>query len=62
VKTTQAYRGYIFTITYQPNDSAYAADFPDLPDIITGDDPLTEASPHPSGLSICNWRASPNWT
>ena len=43
MKTTHEYRGYIFTITYQPKDPAYTVAFPDLPDIITSGDTLAEA-------------------
>ena len=43
MKTTQVYRGYLFTIEYQPQEPAYTADFPDLPDIITSGETLAEA-------------------
>jgi len=43
MRTTHEYRGYIFTITYEPREPAYAVDFPDLPDIITSGDTLAEA-------------------
>ncbi len=32
--TTHEYRGYVFTITYQPQAPAYTVDFLDVPDII----------------------------
>jgi predicted RNase H-like HicB family nuclease len=41
--TTHEYRGYGFTITYQPKEPAYIVDFPDVPDIITSGDTLAEA-------------------
>jgi predicted RNase H-like HicB family nuclease len=43
MKTIHEYRGYIFTIMYQPQDPAYTVDSPDLPDIITSGDTLAEA-------------------
>lgn len=43
MKTTHEYRGYIFTITYEPREPAYVVDFPDFPDIITSGDTLAEA-------------------
>jgi predicted RNase H-like HicB family nuclease len=45
MKTTHEYRGYIFTIAYQPRDPAYTVDFPDLPDIITSGDTLADQAP-----------------
>jgi predicted RNase H-like HicB family nuclease len=44
--TTHEYRGYVFTITYQPQAPAYTVDFPDVPDIITSGATLTEAFQH----------------
>ena len=41
--TSHEYRGYIFSITYQPEEPAYTVDFPDLPDIITSGDTLAQA-------------------
>ena len=41
--TSHDYRGYIFSITYQPKEPAYTVDFLDLPDIITSGDTLTQA-------------------
>ena len=41
--TTHAYRGYVFTIGYQAQEPAYVVDFPDIPEIITSGDTLTEA-------------------
>jgi predicted RNase H-like HicB family nuclease len=37
------YRGYVFSISYQPHDPAYTVDFPDFPDIITSGDTLAGA-------------------
>ena len=44
--TTHEYRGYVFTITYQPQAPAYIVDFPDVPDIITSGATLPEAFQH----------------
>jgi predicted RNase H-like HicB family nuclease len=44
--TTQEYRDYVFTITYQAKEPAYVVDFPDIPDIITSGDTLAEAFAH----------------
>ena len=41
--TRHEYRGYVFTITYQPQEPACTVDFPDFPDIITSGDTLGEA-------------------
>ena len=41
--TSHLYRGYVFTIAYEPKDPAYAVEFPDLPDIITSGDTLAGA-------------------
>jgi predicted RNase H-like HicB family nuclease len=43
MNTTHDYRGYVFTITYQAQEPAYVVDFPDIPDIITSGDTLSEA-------------------
>ena len=43
MNTMHEYRGYVFTIRYQPRDPAYTVDFPDFPDIITSGDTLAEA-------------------
>jgi predicted RNase H-like HicB family nuclease len=43
MKTTHEYRGYIFTVTHQTEESAYIVDFPDIPDIITSGGTLSEA-------------------
>jgi predicted RNase H-like HicB family nuclease len=44
--TTHEYRGYVFTVTYQPQAPAYTVDFPDVPDIITSGATLPEAFQH----------------
>lgn len=41
--TSHGYRGYVFTITYEPNEPAYSVNYPDVPDIITNGDALAEA-------------------
>lgn len=41
--TTHLYRGYVFTIEYQAEEPAYLVDFPDIPEIVTSGDTLTEA-------------------
>lgn len=41
--TTHGYRRYVFTVTYEPKEPAYAVDFPDIPDIITSGATLGEA-------------------
>ncbi len=46
MKTTHEYRGFIFTITHEAKDPAYAVDFPDIPDIITSGDTLADAFGH----------------
>jgi len=43
MKTTHEYRGYVFTVTYEPKDPAYVVDFPDIPDIITSGETLGAA-------------------
>ncbi len=43
MKTTHDYRGYIFTVTYQAKEPAYVVDFPDIPNIITSGNTLSEA-------------------
>ncbi len=37
------YRGYVFSITYEPQAPAYTVDFPDLPDVITSGETLDRA-------------------
>ena len=41
--TIHAYRGYVFTIRYQPKEPVYSVDFPDIPEIITSGTTLNEA-------------------
>jgi predicted RNase H-like HicB family nuclease len=41
--TSHEYRGYVFTIAYQPKEPAFTVGFPDVPDIITSGDTLAEA-------------------
>ncbi len=41
--TSHEYRGYMFTISYEPKEPAYTVDFPDVPEIITSGDTLAEA-------------------
>ena len=43
MKTTHEYRGYVFTVTYEAKDPAYVVDFPDIPEIITTGETLSEA-------------------
>jgi predicted RNase H-like HicB family nuclease len=43
MKTTHEYRGYVFTVTYAANDPAFVVDFPDIPEIITSGDTLSQA-------------------
>ncbi len=44
--TAHAYRGYVFTIRYEPADPAHVVDFPDIPDVITSGSTLPEAFAH----------------
>ena len=41
--THHEYRDYVFTLTYQAEDPAYTADFPDFPEVITSGSTLAEA-------------------
>ena len=43
MKTTHEYRGYVFTVIYDAKDPAYVVSFPDIPDIITSGETLSEA-------------------
>lgn len=43
IETAHEYRGYVFTIRYEPATPAYSVDFADIPDIITSGDTLLEA-------------------
>jgi predicted RNase H-like HicB family nuclease len=42
-KTMHTFRGYVFTIEYDPNPPSHIVDFPDLPDIITSGSSLPDA-------------------
>jgi predicted RNase H-like HicB family nuclease len=44
--TTHEYRGYVFTIDYEPEDPAYTVKYADFADIVTSGDTLTEAFAH----------------
>jgi len=43
MKTTNDYRGYVFSIEYIPDDMTYIVDYPDIPEIITSGNTLDEA-------------------
>ena len=43
MKTMHEYRGYVFSVAYQAKEPAFVVDFPDIPDIITSGDALTDA-------------------
>ena len=43
IETTHTYRGYVFTIRYEPQEPAYTVQFPDIREIITSGDTLAEA-------------------
>lgn len=43
LETTHVYRGFVFTIKYQPCDPYYEVNYPDLPNVITSGDSLSEA-------------------
>jgi antitoxin HicB len=42
-ESTHEYRGYVFSIRYEPKEPAYTVRFPDIPEIITSGDTLAEA-------------------
>jgi predicted RNase H-like HicB family nuclease len=44
--TMHSYRGYVFTIEFDPDPPGYIVDFPDLPDVITSGSTLSEAFAH----------------
>jgi predicted RNase H-like HicB family nuclease len=44
--TNHEYRGYVFSISYHPQEPAYLVDFPDIPEIITSGTTLAEAFSH----------------
>jgi predicted RNase H-like HicB family nuclease len=41
--TVHQYRDYVFRIVYLPEEPAYTVEFPDIPEIITSGDTLSEA-------------------
>ncbi len=41
--TRHEYRGFVFTIIYEPSEPAYTVEFADFPEIITSGSSLTEA-------------------
>ena len=43
IETTHLYRGYVFSISYEPRDPAYSVQFPDFPEIITSGGTLSGA-------------------
>jgi len=43
IVSTQSYRDYVFTISYDPQEPGYTVDFPDIPEIITSHDTLPGA-------------------
>lgn len=43
ILTTHNYRNYIFNIVYKPETPAYSVDFPDIKEIITSGETLSEA-------------------
>ena len=43
MNTTNEYRGYVFTVTYEAKDPVYVVDFRDIPEIITSGQTLGEA-------------------
>ena len=43
ITTTHEYRHYVFHIRYRPEEPAYTVEFPDIPEIITSGDALSEA-------------------
>jgi predicted RNase H-like HicB family nuclease len=46
MKSTHEYRGYVFSVSYEPQDPAYVVDFADIPDIISSGRTLDEAFRH----------------
>ena len=43
MQTNHEYRGYVFTIHYQPAEPVYTVDYPDFPEIITSGATLSDA-------------------
>ncbi|HOE10189.1 MAG TPA: type II toxin-antitoxin system HicB family antitoxin [bacterium] len=46
MQTNHEYRGYVFTIRYQPAEPVFTVDYPDFPEIITSGTTLPEAFAH----------------
>ena len=44
--TSHEYRGYVFTIADRSQGPGYSVDYPDIPEIITSGESLTEAFAH----------------
>ena len=44
--THHDYRGYVFSISYAPQDPAYTVEFADFPTVVTSGGTLTEAFVH----------------
>lgn len=60
MNTTHEYRGYVFTIGYQPDDPAYTVAFADFADIVTSGATLADAFANACEASTCTWRACKN--
>jgi predicted RNase H-like HicB family nuclease len=43
ITTHHEYRGFVFSISYQPKEPIYLVEFVDFPEIITSGDTLAEA-------------------
>jgi len=43
METMHEYRGYVFSIQYEPKEPVYCVQFPDIPEIITSGGTLAEA-------------------
>jgi predicted RNase H-like HicB family nuclease len=43
ITTHHEYRGYVFTIDYEPQEPVYSVAFADFPEIITSGDTLAQA-------------------
>jgi predicted RNase H-like HicB family nuclease len=43
ITTHHEYRGYVFTISYEPREPMYSVDFADFKEIVTSGDTLNEA-------------------
>lgn len=51
-------RGFVFSIGFMADDPQYSVSFPDLPDVITRGETLSEAFGHPARSWTCTWRRS----